>query len=106
MSAGVQGDEIGDVKFNGDGDGVGRYSVYQYQHIANETNSKYNTRLSGRYSVYQYQHIANGTNSKYNTRLSGRYSVYQYQHIANGPNSKYNMRQSGALQRLPVPAHG
>jgi hypothetical protein len=45
--AGVQGDEIGDVKFNGDGDGVGRYSVYQYQHIANGPNSKYNMRQSG-----------------------------------------------------------
>jgi hypothetical protein len=38
--AGIQGDEIGDVKFNGDGDGVGRYSVYQYQHISEGPNSK------------------------------------------------------------------
>ena len=32
---GVQGSDIGDVKFNQDGDGMGRYSVYQYQHIQN-----------------------------------------------------------------------
>ena len=37
---GIQGDEIGDVKFNNDGDGVGRYSVYQYQHIQEGPNSK------------------------------------------------------------------
>ena len=30
---GIQGDDIGDVKFNSDGDGLGRYSVYQYQHM-------------------------------------------------------------------------
>ena len=30
--AGRQGNDIGDVKFNSDGDGLGRYSVYQYQH--------------------------------------------------------------------------
>ena len=29
---GIQGNDIGDVKFNSDGDGLGRYSVYQYQH--------------------------------------------------------------------------
>ena len=29
---GRQGNDIGDVKFNSDGDGLGRYSVYQYQH--------------------------------------------------------------------------
>ena len=28
---GIQGSDIGDVKFNADGDGLGRYSVYQYQ---------------------------------------------------------------------------
>ena len=27
--SGIQGDDIGDVKFNSDGDGLGRYSVYQ-----------------------------------------------------------------------------
>lgn len=27
----IQGSDIGDVKFNSDGDGLGRYSVYQYQ---------------------------------------------------------------------------
>ena len=26
---GIQGNDIGDVKFNSDGDGLGRYSVYQ-----------------------------------------------------------------------------
>ena len=31
-SPGRQGNDIGDVKFNSDGDGLGRYSVYQYQH--------------------------------------------------------------------------
>ena len=30
--SGIQGNDIGDVKFNADGDGLGRYSVYQYQH--------------------------------------------------------------------------
>ena len=32
LPAGRQGNDIGDVKFNSDGDGLGRYSVYQYQH--------------------------------------------------------------------------
>ena len=30
---GIQGSDIGDVKFNADGDGLGRYSVYQYQEM-------------------------------------------------------------------------
>ena len=32
---GIQGQDIGDVKFNQDGDAMGRYSVYQYQHVEN-----------------------------------------------------------------------
>jgi len=35
-----QGKDIGDVKFNSDGDGMGRYSVYQYQKVG-ETGLKY-----------------------------------------------------------------
>merc|ERR1719188_1073919 len=35
----IQGDAIGDVKFNKDGDCVGRYSIYQYQKT--ETAFKY-----------------------------------------------------------------
>ena len=31
--SGIQGNDIGDVKFNSDGDGLGRYSVYQYQQV-------------------------------------------------------------------------
>ena len=31
LLTGIQGSDIGDVKFNSDGDGLGRYSVYQYQ---------------------------------------------------------------------------
>ena len=37
FSLGIQGDDIGDVKFNSDGDGLGRYSVYQYQHMEKAT---------------------------------------------------------------------
>ena len=33
--SGIQGQDIGDVKFNQDGDAMGRYSVYQYQHVEN-----------------------------------------------------------------------
>lgn len=35
-STGAQGDEIGDVKFNGDGDRIGRYSIFQYQKVPDE----------------------------------------------------------------------
>jgi hypothetical protein len=63
--AGIQGDEIGDVKFNGDGDGVGRYSVYQYQHITQGPNSKSDHEYAdgvGRLKAYQYQQIAQEPN--------------------------------------------
>jgi len=39
LSLGIQGPDIGDVKFNEDGDAMGRYSVYQYQRQPKE-NSK------------------------------------------------------------------
>ena len=39
ISIGIQGSDIGDVKFNEDGDAMGRYSVYQYQRQPKE-NSK------------------------------------------------------------------
>lgn len=37
---GIQGSDIGDVKFNLDGDGLGRYSVYQYQQKEVKNSSK------------------------------------------------------------------
>ena len=36
LCSGIQGNDIGDVKFNSDGDGLGRYSVYQYQQVNQE----------------------------------------------------------------------
>jgi hypothetical protein len=38
--AGIQGQDIGDVKFNQDGDAMGRYSVYQYQQVENTHDPK------------------------------------------------------------------
>jgi hypothetical protein len=38
--SGIQGQDIGDVKFNQDGDAMGRYSVYQYQHVENRLDPK------------------------------------------------------------------
>ena len=34
--SGIQGESIGDVKFNSDGDRIGRYSVFQYQRVPKE----------------------------------------------------------------------
>ena len=34
--SGIQGDGIGDVKFNSDGDRIGRYSIFQYQKTPDE----------------------------------------------------------------------
>ena len=41
LSAGLQGDAIGDVKFNKDGDRIGRYSIYQYQYVDEDAAFKY-----------------------------------------------------------------
>jgi hypothetical protein len=38
--SGIQGQDIGDVKFNQDGDAMGRYSVYQYQQVENTHDPK------------------------------------------------------------------
>ncbi len=43
--AGIQGQDIGDVKFNQDGDAMGRYSVYQYQQVENTHDPKGEIRL-------------------------------------------------------------
>jgi len=40
LVAGIQGQDIGDVKFNQDGDAMGRYSVYQYQQVENTHDPK------------------------------------------------------------------
>lgn len=39
--SGIQGDAIGDVKFNKDGDRIGRYSIYQYQYVDEDSAFKY-----------------------------------------------------------------
>ena len=36
LMLGIQGESIGDVKFNSDGDRIGRYSVFQYQRVPKE----------------------------------------------------------------------
>ena len=40
--SGIQGEDI-EVKFNADGDGIGRYNIYQYQLVNNsaETSNFY-----------------------------------------------------------------
>jgi hypothetical protein len=43
--SGIQGQDIGDVKFNQDGDAMGRYSVYQYQQVENTHDPKGKKRL-------------------------------------------------------------
>jgi hypothetical protein len=43
--SGIQGQDIGDVKFNQDGDAMGRYSVYQYQQVENTHDPKGETRF-------------------------------------------------------------
>ena len=47
-STGIQGDSIGDVKLNKDGDRIGRYSIYQYQKVG----SSYKYVWVGEYGEY------------------------------------------------------
>ncbi len=50
LVSGRQGDSIGDVKLNSDGDRVGRYSIFQYQKMEDE--EVYNYVMVGEFGEY------------------------------------------------------
>ncbi|TRY70320.1 hypothetical protein TCAL_08251 [Tigriopus californicus] len=53
---GAQGDEIGDVKFNGDGDRIGRYSIFQYQKVPDEGYKYIQVGEFGEFPDWTYKH--------------------------------------------------
>ncbi|XP_023336258.1 metabotropic glutamate receptor 6 isoform X2 [Eurytemora carolleeae] len=98
----VQGSDIGDVKFNKDGDGIGRYSVYQYQHIQNGSTGKWDYVWLGEFGEvtnYHWEPLQENVPPVFRTSLS--------QDLYFGlENSKWNFIPSNTSDELnssPIP---
>lgn len=65
--SGIQGEEIGDVKFNKDGDRIGRYSIFQFQKKKGQRSMKFTYVRLGEFGEY--------VNLLYNESGNGRARV-------------------------------